>query len=173
MLVKGYNNEGEELEMILDPKYVVDIKVEYLKELLEATIKQIVRPEFLEFFESEDVEEWNKYKDQLMSNTDKLFSAFASGDIHDELEEMAEEIYENNKPQYFPVDVYIAGTTTIYVKARNEDEVREMLEYGIDAGDIVSDCSDMDYEINDFDIGSPEDEKYTRYRTTYDAQDYI
>ena len=110
----------------------------------------------------------------MLSNPDELFTAFAKGDIQDAVEDKAEEVYQNNKPEYFPVDVRITCNATIYVKARTESEVQDVMNgYELTADDILSDVGGGEYEIDNFWVGDPVDEDYIRYETVYDAKDYI
>lgn len=175
MLVKGtlvgnYSKVAPEVEMNLDHKYVEQIRKEYLEELLDATIKVAVDSEHLDVLD--DIDEWHDYVGELLSDPKQLFDDFAEGHIHEMIKESAEEIYENNKPKYYPVDVHFVADCRIYVKARSEDEVTDVLDYKIDAVDIFDACgTEVEISVDDYYIGDEEDEDRIKYSdVVYDKE---
>lgn len=164
---KGWYNHG--YSPVIPLEKVEEIKQEFLQELLSATIKHVVCPEYLRLFE--DVDEWHDYVGMLLNDPEQLLKDFASGSIQNMIEERAEEVYQDNKPQYYPVDVTITTNVRIYVKARSEDEVDDAMNYNLTASEIIDEVSFADYETEDFWIGAPIDEEYVKYDSIYDVEE--
>ena len=175
MRVKGYLvgdwnvfKQGTEVTIDMLPVYEEQMKFDALKRMLDATIEDVVCKEYLEHFKN--VPEWHEYIDRLLNNPEGLIKGFIYGAIRDEIESKAEEIWEESKPRYYPVEVNISLTHTFWVKAKSEEDVEYAIDQIMDVADIMEKCDPSDCYIEHYSIGDVESD-ISMFSTVYDTEE--